>query len=134
MDIGEIGEESQKSVYFTTAELHSSDDEIGMMSCLQRKDDSMLYSMVRMIGWVFEMIDSKGRWRPEHRKFIRSLNPGFLVGYREYQGSLREPQTRSAKLPAHGRLLRRQSKKCCGGAAMSKFWSLLLNWILGLGL
>ena len=42
-------------------------------------------------------------------------------------------KTRSAELPAHGRLLRRQSQKCCGGAAMSKFLSLLLNWILGLG-
>ena len=70
---------------------------------------------------------------PEHRKF-RSLNPGFLVGYREYQGSFRKPQTRSAELPAHGRLLRRQSQNFFGGAAMSKFWSLLLNWILGLGL
>ena len=65
---------------------------------------------------------------------FRSLNPGFLVGYREYQGSFRKPQTRSAELPAHGRLLRRQSQNFFGGAAMSKFWSLLLNWILGLGL
>jgi hypothetical protein len=28
-----------------------------------------------------------------------SLNPGFLVGYRDCQGSLRKPQTRSAEPP-----------------------------------